>query len=174
MGHGIYPKNPDPQTHRVLRARTPAMEGPTPAMESPRILRVYYKCRSSQGWLKRGQWGGSPNWQSHGSCLGVLMLVFGSGHVPFSQVLPGPLGGLRKKFGSGPSTSYKVFETFFLEKSGSTSGPGASYFSIYENRKHPQATKKTSTSAIEVCNLILFSQSRPPFGFSSSGHDVIR
>ena len=32
--------HPDPQTHRVLRARTPAMEGPTPAMESPRILRV--------------------------------------------------------------------------------------------------------------------------------------
>ena len=35
-----FPENPDPQTHRVLRARTPAMEGPTPAMESPRILRV--------------------------------------------------------------------------------------------------------------------------------------
>ena len=34
------PKNPDPQTHRVLRAWTPAMEGPTPATESPRILRV--------------------------------------------------------------------------------------------------------------------------------------
>ena len=34
------PKNPDPQTHWVLRVRTPAMEGPTPAMESPRILRV--------------------------------------------------------------------------------------------------------------------------------------
>ena len=35
-----HPKNPGPQTHRVLRVRTPAMEGPTPAMESPRILRA--------------------------------------------------------------------------------------------------------------------------------------
>ena len=34
------PKNPGPQTDRVLRARTPAMEGPTPAMESLTILRV--------------------------------------------------------------------------------------------------------------------------------------
>ena len=36
----LFPKNPGPQTDRVLRVRTPAMEGPTPAMESPRILRV--------------------------------------------------------------------------------------------------------------------------------------
>ena len=28
------------QTDRVLRTRAPAMEGPTPAMETPRILRV--------------------------------------------------------------------------------------------------------------------------------------
>ena len=35
-----YPKNPGPQTDRVVRPRTPAMEGPTPAMDSPRILRV--------------------------------------------------------------------------------------------------------------------------------------
>ena len=34
-----YPKNPGSQTDRVLRAQTLAMEGPTPAMESPRILR---------------------------------------------------------------------------------------------------------------------------------------
>ena len=37
----FYPKNPGPQTDRVLRSRIPAMEGPTPAMDSPRILRVY-------------------------------------------------------------------------------------------------------------------------------------
>ena len=47
------PKNPDPQTHRVLRARTPAMEGPTPAMESPRILRVCHI--STQNGLKLSQ-----------------------------------------------------------------------------------------------------------------------
>ena len=34
----LGPSTPGPQTDRVLRARTPAMEGPTPAMESPRIL----------------------------------------------------------------------------------------------------------------------------------------
>ena len=36
----LGPSTPGPQTDRVLRARTPAMEGPTPAMESPRILWV--------------------------------------------------------------------------------------------------------------------------------------
>ena len=35
-----YPENPGTQIDRVLRPRTPAMEGPTPAMDRPRILRT--------------------------------------------------------------------------------------------------------------------------------------
>ena len=40
LDNSFHPKNPGPQTDRVLRVQAPAMEGPTPAMESPRILRA--------------------------------------------------------------------------------------------------------------------------------------
>ena len=45
MPFSYYPKYPGPHTHRVLRAQTPAMEGPTPAIRILRVVASCYYCR---------------------------------------------------------------------------------------------------------------------------------
>ena len=90
----VYPKNPGPQTHKVLRVQAPAMEGPTPAMEIPRILwvvrivsalRVYLDPTTSGGFGTHGRNG--PEAKLHRLFGSPILEAFDRRPIPQESIL---------------------------------------------------------------------------------------